>query len=83
MAADDKAGDGVGKPHARRRQQEVAELRDRIVQLEADIVECRAMNERLSNVTDAVAEVLLPDGQRDDARIRTLLARRDLSGSDQ
>jgi hypothetical protein len=56
---------------------EVEELRARIVQLEQDIQESRQLNKRLAEVIDVVSEVLLPAGQRDDERLRDLLANYD------
>jgi len=62
------AGPGLPKLRA-----EVKDLRRRVTQLETDLQECRQLNKRLAEVTDAVAEVLLPADQRDESRLRELL----------
>jgi predicted nucleic acid-binding Zn-ribbon protein len=56
-------------------QQELADLRERVEQLELDIQEARQMSKRLAEITDVVAEVLLPAEQRDEERMRELLTR--------
>jgi hypothetical protein len=56
---------------------EVAQLRERVAQLERDVQETRELNRRLAEITDVVAEVLLPAEQRDDARLREILSRYD------
>ncbi len=66
----------AGKPRpldeARR---EIAELRERVEQLERDMNESRQLSKRLAEITDVVAEVLLPAEQRDEQRMHELLAR--------
>jgi len=62
-------------PHVVRLRGEVQALRRRVEELEADIQECRQLNKRLAEVTDVVAEVLLPAEQRDEGRLRELLDR--------
>lgn len=56
-------------------------LERRVAELEEAVQECRALNVRLAELTDVVAELLLPVAARDEARIEELLAkyRRDLS----
>ena len=52
---------------------EIKTLRERVADLEAEMQECRQLNRRLAEITDVVAEVLLPAEQRDEERLRTLL----------
>jgi hypothetical protein len=51
-----------------------ASLLRRIEALEADVHECRQLNRRLAEVTDLVAEALLPAAGRDDDALRRALA---------
>ena len=53
---------------------EIKTLRERVADLEQEMQECRQLNRRLAEITDVVAEVLLPAEQRDEERLRTLLA---------
>lgn len=52
---------------------EIEDLRERIERLEEDIAENRRLNERLSDVLDVVAELLVPAVDRDDARLKEAL----------
>lgn len=56
-------------------------LERRVSELEDAVQECRALNVRLAELTDVVAELLLPVAARDEARIEELLKkyRRDFS----
>ncbi len=58
-----------GRILARRR------LERRIARLEAEVQECRQVNLRVAELTDVVAELLLPVAQRDEARISEVLLR--------
>jgi hypothetical protein len=51
---------------------ELHALRDRVAELERDVQESRLLNQRLAELTDVVAEVLVPAADRDD----NLLAQR-------
>jgi hypothetical protein len=53
----------------------LAELEDRVTELEAEVQECRQVNLRLAELTDVVAELLLPVAQRDEGRIDEALRR--------
>jgi hypothetical protein len=55
----------------------VAELEERVVQLEAEVQECRALNRRLADVVDVVTELLVPAMDRDDEAVRQALERFD------
>ena len=63
-----------GPPRWKRAQQEIRELRERVAALEVEMQECRRLNKRLAEITDVVAEVLLPAEQRDESRLRALLS---------
>lgn len=52
----------------------LARAEGRIRQLELEVQEARRLNKRIAELTDVVAEVLLPVDQRDDERIRAGLA---------
>jgi hypothetical protein len=52
---------------------EIEDLRERVERLEEDIAENRRLNERLSDVLDVVAELLVPAVDRDDARLTAAL----------
>jgi hypothetical protein len=66
---------GQGPPRWRQAQDQIVALQRRVAALEAEVQECRQLNKRLAEVTDVVAEVLLPAEQRDDQRLRAVLAR--------
>ncbi len=53
----------------------LTQLEDRVAELEAEVQECRQVNLRLAELTDVVAELLLPVAQRDEARIDEVLKR--------
>lgn len=61
----------VGMVHAR----QVEELRERVAVLEDEVQECRQLNLRLAELTDVVADLLLPAAQRDEAKVAELLER--------
>lgn len=54
---------------------EVEELRARVAVLEDEVQECRQLNLRLAELTDVVAEMLLPAAQRDEAKVAEVLER--------
>jgi len=55
-----------------------SEILARIGNLEREVQECRALNRRLADVVDVVAELLVPALDRDDARVSQALAQLDL-----
>lgn len=55
----------------------VALLEQRVVELEDEVQESRALNRRLADVIDVVTELLVPAMDRDDARVREALERFD------
>lgn len=60
--------------HAREVAAELPELRRRVVALEAEVQENRALNRRIAELTDVVQELLLPADQRDEDALRARLA---------
>ncbi len=76
-AADSTPTDAANSDAGRRALRQVGALRNRLDRLEAEIRESRQLNRRLAEVTDVLAEVLLPAEQRDEERLRTLLERYD------
>ena len=52
----------------------LTQLEDRVAELEAEVQECRQVNLRLAELTDVVAELLLPVVDRDEERMTELLA---------
>ncbi len=54
---------------------QVDELRERVAVLEDEVQECRQLNLRLAELTDVVAELLLPAAQRDEAKVAEVLER--------
>lgn len=53
----------------------VAELEKRVEVLDKEIQECRQLNLRLAELTDVVAELLLPVAQRDEAKVAEVMER--------
>jgi len=45
--------------------------------VEQELQEARQLNKRLAEIVDVVAEVLLPAEQRDEERLRAILAKYD------
>jgi septation ring formation regulator EzrA len=75
-ATQGRPGGGQGQaPRWKKAQREIADLRKRVTLLESELQEVRQLNKRLAEVTDVVAEILLPAAQRDEERLRELLAR--------
>jgi DNA repair exonuclease SbcCD ATPase subunit len=70
-------GSAPGRPRLQRAEQEIAALRRRVAALEKEVQEARHLNKRLAEITDVVAEVLLPAEDRDEERLRALLQRYD------
>ena len=64
-------------PRLAKAQREIAGLRRRVVLLENEIQETRQLNKRLAEITDVIAEVLLPVERRDEDRLRAILSKYD------
>lgn len=60
---------------ARRYVRELVHLPRRIRDLEDAVQENRQLNRRVAELTDVIAELLLPAAQRDEERLAELLAR--------
>jgi hypothetical protein len=60
---------------ARLREARGAGLRARVNQLEADLQESRQLNRRIAELTDLVAELLVPLARREDEAVDEVLAR--------
>ncbi|MGH3440019.1 MAG: DUF6752 domain-containing protein [Sciscionella sp.] len=52
---------------------EVSRLRERVAQLEREAEEARRLNQRVAELADVVAEVLVPAADRDDDKLRKAL----------
>lgn len=70
-------GQQNGQARWKRAQKEIAALRRRVSDLETEVQEVRQLSKRLAEITDVVAEVLLPAEDRDEERLREILARYD------
>lgn len=56
---------------------QVAQLRKRVTELEREVTETQRLSGRVAELVDLVQELLLPAANRDEARLRELLARFD------
>ena len=56
-----------------RHDREIKALRRQVAELEAEIDETRRLHQRVAELTDAVAELLVPAVDRDDARVKKAL----------
>lgn len=54
--------------------EELRRLRDRVAVLEREVQESRRLHQRLAELTDVVTEVLVPAADREDEKIRKILA---------
>lgn len=68
-------GGSAGPARWKKAEKEIAALRRRVVELEDEVQELRQLSRRVAEITDVVAEVLLPAEDRDEDRLRELLAR--------
>jgi hypothetical protein len=66
-------------PRWKQTQKDIQALRRRVEVVESELQEARQLNRRLAEIVDVVAEVLLPAEQRDEDRLREVLARYDAS----
>jgi hypothetical protein len=64
-------------PRWKQTQKDIQALRRRVEVVESELQEARQLNRRLAEIVDVVAEVLLPAEQRDEDRLREVLARYD------
>ena len=61
------------RPSVRNYLSDLARLPRRVRELEAAVQENRQLNRRIAELTDVVAELLVPATQRDEARLQVLL----------
>lgn len=54
--------------------EELRRLHERIATLEREVQEARQLNQRMAELTDVVAEVLVPAADRDDKKLAERLA---------
>lgn len=59
----------------RTRIRDLARLRQRVCDLEAEVQECRQLNLRLAEVTDLVSELLVALADTDDPRVAAAVTR--------
>ena len=64
----------VAQDRYRRVRRHPAGIRGRVAALEAEVQENRQLHRRVAELTDVVAELLLPVADRDDERVQELLA---------
>ena len=69
------AAESLGRFGAGVRSAGVAGLYERVTALEEEVQECRRLNLRLAELTDVVAELLLPLAQRDEAKVNEAMER--------
>ena len=72
-------GQGHGPARWKQAQKDIDALRRRVAVVEQELQEARQLNRRLAEIVDVVAEVLLPAEQRDEERLRAILAKYDES----
>jgi hypothetical protein len=72
-----QGGQQQRRPRLAKAEREIATLKRRMAALEQELQEVRHLNKRLAEITDVVAEVLLPAEERDEQRLRDLLTRYD------
>ena len=53
---------------------EIRRLNERVAVLEREVQEARQLNQRMAELTDVVAEVLVPAADRDDKKLAALLS---------
>lgn len=53
---------------------ELRKLRERVAELELEVQETRRLHQRLAELTDVVTEVLVPAADREDEKIKKILA---------
>ena len=68
-----EAGRRLGRVTPGSTRQEVAELRERVVELEAEVQEARRLNRRVAELLDVVEELLVPLTLRDEEKVKAYL----------
>jgi hypothetical protein len=67
------AGRKLGRVTPGSTRQEVADLRDRVAELEAEVQEARRLNRRVAELLDIVEELLVPMTLRDEEKVQAFL----------
>ena len=67
------AGRRLGKVAPGSTRQEVADLRERVTELEAEVQEARRLNRRVAELLDIVEELLVPLTLRDEEKVKAFL----------
>ncbi len=70
-------GKPAGPARWEKAEKEIAALRRRVGRLEKEVQEARQLNKRVAEITDVIAEVLLPAEERDEDRLRAVLSKYD------
>lgn len=64
----------IARDRYRRLRQRPVGVRARLAALEGEVQECRQLNRRIAELTDVVAELLVLVDDRDEERVREVLA---------
>ena len=67
------AGRRLGRVTPGSTRQEVADLRQRVTELEAEVQESRRLNRRVAELLDIVEELLVPLTLRDEEKVKAFL----------
>lgn len=67
------AGRRLGRVAPGSTRQELADLRARVAELEAEVQEARRLNRRVAELLDIVEELLVPLSLRDEEKVRAYL----------
>jgi hypothetical protein len=67
------AGRKIGRAAPGSTRQEVADLRERVAELEAEVQEARRLNRRVAELLDIVEELLVPLTLRDEEKVKAFL----------
>ncbi len=67
------AGRRLGRVAPGSTRQEVADLRQRVTELEAEVQEARRLNRRVAELLDVVEELLVPLTLRDEEKVKAFL----------
>ena len=67
------AGRRLGRVAPGSTRQEVADLRQRVTELEAEVQESRRLNRRVAELLDIVEELLVPLTLRDEEKVKAFL----------
>ena len=71
-----RGGRGDAETPGERTGRQLAQLRSRVTELEAEVLETRQLARRIAELTDVVEQLLLTEDLRDPRRIEELLGQR-------